>query len=64
MNLQAKIERQYKKWKELSDQRASTERDRKLDKAYAKLEGMFASPDEFKAYWTSKWNRPISLISH
>lgn len=64
MNIQDKIERQYKKWRELSEQPASTERDRKLDKAYAKLEGMFASPQEFKAYWAEKCTGHISLIKH
>lgn len=62
MNQQAKIERQYKKWQELSDLRASTERDRKLDRAYAKLESLFATPTEFKAYWASKCSVRISLF--
>ena len=62
MNQQSKIERQYKKWAELSEQKASTERDRKMDKAYAKLEAMFSSPADFTTYWTAKWVGPISLM--
>ncbi len=61
MNLEAKIERHYKKWLELSDLNASEKRDRKLMKACIKLENLFSSPKDFKAYWDSKWGSTIYI---
>jgi len=59
MDLQQKIDRQYKKWCTLAELNATEENDRKLDKAYSRLEKMFASPAEFKAWWKVKSSAPV-----
>jgi len=59
MKLENKIERQYQKYSELEDKCRNEFDQKRVDKAFTKLQDMFTTKEAFQEYWKSKINTKI-----